>query len=223
MQVRAEAAAGAARVADDLALRDLRAHARAEARLVRVARGERARVLDAGEVAVAARGGLALHQHDLAVGGGADRRAGRDADVDARVAGLPRARLAERRCDRAVDRPDQAARARLDRAGRDRAGVAGQLGLDLGLLLLQRGDVVFELVAAVARARQQAVLVGAGGGDPVAPVDEADAHARDLVALVLDLLGDLRLALLERVEPLCRGGGVGLGAGDDAHDLRVLA
>src|SRR4051812_10038137 len=218
-----EAAAGAPNVADHLALFDLCAHRRAEPRLVRVTRRQRARVLDAGEVPVAARGRLALHEHDLAVRGGADRRAGRDADVDARVAGLPGARLAERRRDRTVDRPDQPARARLDRAGGDRPRVARELGLDLRLLLLQRRDVVLEIVAAVARARQQAVLVGARRLDAVAAVDEPDADAGDLVALVLDLLGDLRLALLERVEPLGGRGGVGLGVGDDGHDLRVLA
>src|SRR3954471_15741033 len=58
MQVRAEAAARAAGVADHLALRDVRPHRGAEARLVRVTRGERAAVLDAGEVAVPARGRL---------------------------------------------------------------------------------------------------------------------------------------------------------------------
>src|SRR6201999_559389 len=108
VQVRAVAAARAAAVADDLALRDLGAHARREARLVRVTGGHHARVLDAGVVAVAAGGRLGLHQDDLARRGGADRGAGGDADVDARVAALPRPRLAEGRRDRAVDRPDEA-------------------------------------------------------------------------------------------------------------------
>src|SRR4051794_29669516 len=130
-----EAAAGASNVADDLALLDRSAHRSAEARLVRVTRGERAGVLDAGEVAVAAGGRLGLHQDDLARRGGVDRRAGRDADVDARVAGLPGARLAEGRGDRAVDRPDQPARAGLDRPAGDRAGVTRQARLDLRRLL----------------------------------------------------------------------------------------
>ena len=71
-------------------------------------------MLDAGVVAVAAhRPG----HRDGAGAGGADRRAAADADVDAGVAGLPRAPLAERRGDRAVDRPDELARAALDRTG----------------------------------------------------------------------------------------------------------
>src|SRR3954453_4348117 len=94
VQVRAEAAARAARVADDLALGDVRADARPEARLVRVARRERPRVLDAREVAVAAARGLGLHERDRAGRGGADRGPARDADVDPRVTGLPGARLA---------------------------------------------------------------------------------------------------------------------------------
>src|SRR4051794_36066373 len=114
VQVRAEAAAGAAGVADDLALGDVRADARGEARLVRVTRRERPGVLDAGEVAVAAARGLGLHERDRARRGGADRGAARHADVDARVAGLPGARLAEGRGDRAVDGPDQTAGARAD-------------------------------------------------------------------------------------------------------------
>ena len=47
-----------------------------------------------------------------------DRGAGGDADVDARMAGLPGPALAERRGDRPVDRPDEAPAA-LDRAGRE--------------------------------------------------------------------------------------------------------
>src|SRR4051794_2809255 len=105
----AEAAPGAAAVADDLTLCDARAERRAEARLVGVARRHHGGVLDAREVAVAARDAGALHERDAAGGGRADRRPGRHADVDAGVAGLPGARLAEWRGDRPVDRPDQRA------------------------------------------------------------------------------------------------------------------
>src|SRR5262249_41062851 len=153
---------------------------------------------DAGEVAVAAGRRLRLHQHDLAVGGGADRRARRNADVDARVAGLPRARLAERRRDRPVDRPDQAALAAADRPRGHRADVARQLGLDLLLLLLRRGDIVLEIVAAVARGVQQRRLLLARALDVVLALHEAHADRRDLVALLLDLRGDVRLGLLQR-------------------------
>src|SRR3954469_20727447 len=147
-----EAAAGASNVADDLPLTDLRAHRGREARLVRVTRRERARVLDAGEIAVAAGDAGALPEHDLARRGGADRGACRDADVDARMAGLPGARLAERRGDRAVDGPDHPAAALLDRARRERAvAVAGgdrrQPRLDLRLGRLEHLDVVLEVLA----------------------------------------------------------------------------
>src|SRR4051794_27971970 len=54
MHVRAEAVAGAAAGADHLALADARPHGGPDARLVAVARGQRAGVLDAGVVAVAA-------------------------------------------------------------------------------------------------------------------------------------------------------------------------
>src|SRR3954447_6611970 len=178
MRVRPEAAAGAAAVADHLSLLDARAHRRAEARLVRVAGRQRGRVLDAGEVAVAAGRRLRLHQHDLAVGRRADRRARGDADVDARVAGLPGARLAERRRDRPVDRPDEPARAAADRTGGERAAEARQLGLELALGLLEAGDVVFELVPAVARGVQQRGLLRTGALDGVLALDEADAHGR---------------------------------------------
>src|SRR5688500_10616223 len=114
--MRSRGAARGADIADHLALADLGAHARPEAHLVRVTGRERAAVLDAGEVAVAARGAFALEQADLARQRGADRRARRDGDVDARVAVLPGARLAERRRERAVDGPDHPARAGLDRA-----------------------------------------------------------------------------------------------------------
>src|SRR3954453_8487534 len=97
VQVRPEAQPGAAAVADDLALADGRAERRREARLVRVARGERRGVRDARVVAVAARRAHRLHERDLARRRRADRRAARHADVDARMARLPGAALAERR------------------------------------------------------------------------------------------------------------------------------
>src|SRR3954447_20834707 len=77
VQVRSEAAAGAAGVADDLALGDVRADAGGEARLVRVPREERRGVLNAREVAVPAARGLGLHEPTRARGGGADRGAAR--------------------------------------------------------------------------------------------------------------------------------------------------
>src|SRR4051812_34903370 len=130
VQVRPEAQAGAAAVADDLALADGRPERRREARLVRVARRERRGVRDARVVAVAARRADGLHQRHLARRGGTDGRPARHADVDAGVARLPRAALAERRGDRPVDRPDHAAVALPDRARGQRSGRLLQRCLD---------------------------------------------------------------------------------------------
>src|SRR6476469_431450 len=116
VQVRPETATGAAREADDLTLADLLAQRDAERRLMRVAGGHRAGVLDAGEVPVAARGGLRLQQRDAPGGGRVARRSRGGADVDAGGAARPGAALPERRGDRAVDGPNQRAAAALDRA-----------------------------------------------------------------------------------------------------------
>src|SRR5262249_3351721 len=152
--------------------------------------------------------------------GGADRRAGRDADVDARVAGLPRALLAERRRDRPVDRPDQPARAVLDRA--EVADVdARQLCLDLRLRLDEARDVVLELLAAVARGLQQRGLLAPDGLDAVAPAHERVAHAGDLVALRRDLGGDLRRLRLQPGQLRLARRRLRLGRADDRHDVRV--
>ena len=118
----AEAVARAARVADDLALRDALADGDADARLVAVTGRQPAAVADAGVVAVAAD---PAGDQDAAGLGGVDRRARRHRDVDARVQAAPA--HAERRDDRAVDGPDEAAGARLDRPGGDRpAAVLGR-------------------------------------------------------------------------------------------------
>src|SRR3954453_14699420 len=71
VQMRAEAAPGAAAVADHLALADRRPHRGGEARLVGGARRHRRRMLDAREVAVAAGCRLGLHEYDPAGRGGA--------------------------------------------------------------------------------------------------------------------------------------------------------
>src|SRR4051794_27375204 len=183
VQVRAEAAARAARVPDHLALGYVRAHRGREARLVRVTGRERAGVLDAGEVAVAAARRLGLHQHDRPGRGGADRRAARPPDVDPGMAGPPRARLAEGRGDRAVDGPDDPPRAGADRPRHGDAGDRGQPRLDALLRLAQRGDVVLELVPARARGRKQRELLRARGLDALAAVDQRHPHRGHLVAL----------------------------------------
>ena len=91
-------------IADHLALADRLPDVTAKRCLVAVAGRHRGGVLDAGVVAVAA---LPARDRHAARVGGVDLRARRHADVDARVAGLPRAPLAEGRGDRAVHRPDQ--------------------------------------------------------------------------------------------------------------------
>src|SRR5918992_228574 len=121
---------------------------------MRIAGREAAAVVDAGVVAIAAD---PAGDHDRAGGRGANRRPGGDGDVDALVHAPPAP--AEARDDRSVDRPDQTARAVLDRPGRQRGRrLAGlELRLDLGL---QVGEVAMELALMTAdpgkRARARA-------------------------------------------------------------------
>src|SRR6187399_1276769 len=105
MQVVAEAVAGAADVADDVALRDALSRADREGRLVRVTGLQAAAVVKAGEVAVTAAFGFGLEQDHGAGGGGANRRARRHRDVDSLVHATPA--HAEGGYDRPVDRPDE--------------------------------------------------------------------------------------------------------------------
>src|SRR3954447_13746143 len=156
--MRAEGVPGVADEADDLALADARAEARAELRLVGVARRQARAVLDAGVVAVAAGRADALHEHDAAVVGGVDRRADRGRDVDAGV-DVAGALLAEGAGDRPVDRPDHAARALADRE------VARLLDLvelrgDLARRRLEVVDVALEALAVVAHLPEGGRLAG---------------------------------------------------------------
>src|SRR3954452_25169399 len=132
MEVVAEAQTGAADGSDHLTLAHVLTDADADRRLMPVARRQRGRVLDARVVPVAA--GPA-GDHETAGIGRADRGACGHADVDARVARLPGAALAERRGDRAIDRPDHRAGTAADRAcGRTllrRAQLRGHLRLHL--------------------------------------------------------------------------------------------
>ena len=146
MEVVAKAVACAADVSDDLALLD-RAGGDREARLMGVAGGDAAAVVDAGVVAVAAALGLGLVEDDRSGLGGSNRRPGGNRDVHAGVQASPA--HPERRDDRAVHRPDEAAAGGLDGTGRKRCDPAvgecrsGQLLLDL---VLDVADVVVELV-----------------------------------------------------------------------------
>src|SRR3954469_23178985 len=101
--------AGVAGVADDLALPDVRTDRDGDARLVAVTGRDAAAVVDAGVVAVAA--GPAGDGDGAGVGG-AQGGAGGDRDVDAGVQATPA--VAERRRERPVDRPDEAAGALAD-------------------------------------------------------------------------------------------------------------
>src|SRR4051812_29653813 len=158
VDVRSEAVPRAARGADDLPLGHALADGDPDARLVAVARGERAAVVDAGVVAVAA--DPAGDDHAAALGR-VDRGARRHRDVDAGVQAAPA--HAERGDDRAVDGPDQPARAGSDRARLDRPGAAldgGDARLDPAVGGLERGEVALEVLAAVARAGERLRLVG---------------------------------------------------------------
>ena len=121
-----------------------------------------------------------------------------DADVDARVQAAPA--LAERRDDRAVDRPDEAPGALLDRPAA--AGGALQRGLDLGLLLLERLEVALEVLAGVARGGERVALGRARVREARPAVDELALDRGDLVAAALDRERDLLLAVLEAGEAL---------------------
>src|SRR3954452_719023 len=222
VQVRAEAQPGAAGVADDLALRDARPERGREARLVRVARRQRRAVRDARVVAVAAGRADRLHERDLARRGGADRRAARDADVDARVARLPRAALAERRRDRPVYRPDHPARAALDRARRQRPGRPRERALDLRLLGPQARERALEVLALAAHLHERAALVGARAVETDARVDEILLERGDLVAVGKHDRGDAALAALEALQARGGRGRVGPGGADERDDPLVL-
>src|SRR5215211_2763769 len=104
VKVGPEAEARAVAYPDHLPLAHVLADRDGDRRLMRVAGRDPASVVDAGVVAVA---GLRPGDRDRAVGGGVDRRSARDSDVDARVAALPGALLAEGRGHRSVDRPDE--------------------------------------------------------------------------------------------------------------------
>src|SRR4051794_19063945 len=135
--MRAEAKAGAVADADHLPLADLLADRDGDRLLVGVAGGDPATVVEAGVVAVAR---LRTRDRDGAGGGGLDRRAARDADVDAGVTALPGARLAERRGDRAVHGPDHPGGAlALDRPGRGGGRSRRRGGLRLGRGLRRLG------------------------------------------------------------------------------------
>src|SRR5829696_3485920 len=217
VQVVAEAVPGAADVADHLALAHARAHRGPVARLVRVAGRERAAVVDARVVAVAA--GPA-QQHDAAAVGGADRRSRRHGDVDARVQAPPA--HAEAGDDRPVDRPDQAARALADRAGRAAALRRLEPGEHRRLLFLERRQVALQITPVVPRGRERPRLHRAGALELLLAVDEAVLDRVDLRGAPRDLGGDLAELLLERVEPLLGGDRLRLRLAHAVDDARVL-
>src|SRR5215204_2817859 len=186
VQVVAEAVPGAADVADHLALAHARAHRGPVARLVRVAGRERAAVVDARVVAVAA--GPA-QQHDAAAVGGADRRSRRHGDVDARVQAPPA--HAEAGDDRPVDGPDQAARALADRPGRAAALRRLEPREHGRLLLLERRQVALEVLALGARRHERARLHLAGALELLLAIDQAVLDRVDLGGAPRHLGGDL--------------------------------
>src|SRR4051794_39338342 len=203
MHVRAEAVAGAVGDADDLTLRDVLPGTDREARLVGVARRDAAAVVDARVVAVAARRRLRLGEGHRPGRRGAHRSTARDRDVDARVQATPA--HTEGRDDRPVDRPDEVARAALDRPRRpDRdAGLRGaQLRLYLRLFALERVQVPLEILARGADRAQRAVALVARGHQVALAADDRVLRGGDLVALREDLVGGVGDLGLERRELL---------------------
>jgi hypothetical protein len=87
---------------------------------------------------------------------------------------------------------------------------------------LELAQVALERVAVLARPRQQRRLLRAGVRVARLTVDELALDGRDLVDLVLDRGGDELRALLELVQALGRGDGVGLGTAHDPDDAGVL-
>src|SRR3954468_15412508 len=213
VEVRAGRVARRAHLPDDLPARDRLPRVDQEGRLVAVARGQRGGVLDARVVPVATgvRG-----DDDLAGARRPDRRARGGRDVHTGVARLPRAGLAERRRDRAVDGPDELSVA-ADRAGRDRSGLPREAALDGAGLALQVVEVALERGGRAAEHRE---LRGAGcahGGELLPLADEGALDALDLVAAVEHGDGERPLATLEPVEPVhgLRRQPLGLRDGDD--------
>src|SRR5687767_7575927 len=188
VQVVAEAVAGAADVADHLALAHRRAVRGGEARLVGVAGGQAAGVLDAGVVAVAAD---PAHEDHAAPVRGVDRRATRHRDVDPGV--QPPPAHPESRDDRAVHGPAELPAALLERAAR----VALDGRLHARLLALERHEVALQLHAAVVHLSERAALVRARRGELVARADELVLDRCDLVALLEDALRCELLLLLK--------------------------
>ena len=127
---------------------------------------------------------------------------------------------AERRRDRAVGGPDETAGALPDRAGDRRR--PRQPGRHLGLLALERRDVLLERLPVGARVGQQLRLARARRRPAVAPLDELALDGRDLGDLGLDHLRDLLRALLEPVEALGGGDRLDLRVADAGDDPRVL-
>src|SRR2546425_10196612 len=114
---------------------------------MRVAGRDAATVVDAGVIAVAAN---PAGDRDRAAPGGADRRAGRDPDIDARVQVAPA--HPERRHDRTVDGPDEAAASLADRADRRTPSRALKLRGDL---CGELREVTLELVPALPDVRER--------------------------------------------------------------------
>src|SRR5512132_2959066 len=108
-------------------------------------------MVDAGVVPVSP---IWARDADRAGGGGADRRTGRNGNVDSLVHVAPA--HAEPRDDRPVDRPDQTVPPRADRPGRQGPGAGGAL---LGDLLGDLGEVALEVVLLLADRDQRCVLL----------------------------------------------------------------
>ena len=122
----------------------------------------------------------------------------------------------------AVDRPDEATAAALDRAGRQAPPPPCSCGLDLGGLLLELAQMGLQRLALGADLAQRVGLAGARLLVAHARADQLVLDHGDLVAALEHDRGQLLLARLELVE--ARGGArrVGLRVAHELDDRVVL-
>jgi hypothetical protein len=136
--------------------------------------------------------------------------------------------LAERRRNRPIDRPDQAAGPALDRPGRAPTASAngGLGGLDAcphrRLLAAQVVEVLLEVVAVRLDSREQRPALAAGGCQRVLALDHRGARLGDLVLLREDRVGGVLLLLLELLELVREPRRLALELADARDDHAVL-
>src|SRR5438132_7231288 len=220
VEVRAEAMARTADVADHLALGDILAAGDGDLRLVGVRGGQAVVVVDRDEVAVP------LHPtavHDRTGGGGVNRSAGGGADVDPGVQAAPA--HAERARDRSLHGPDQPRRGRRDvgRAGRRRRRRRADLRRERVALGLQVLGFCEELLLVLLDRREALPLYAARGRQLLLRRDQS---LRDGVLLLGSRANGCGLncrLMLGRARPLARRLHLGSSMVELDRDLLVLS